>query len=187
MHMYYPRTNRKTHERTQETTQLTIGSDDFLFRRLPGYPVASPWPIGKKVNQPRSIQIIKRYKKRVMFACAQISPLPHSAKFLRSTLSTTSFHLSPRTLQRHFPIFRQITTMSSATSFFDFEPLDSTYRGVTALFFPHHTQSSAPKNPIANQPSHTNRKGRTLSSFLSKWQGRASREHSLEMRLHTPV
>ncbi|KAJ6138346.1 hypothetical protein N7471_004832 [Penicillium samsonianum] len=62
-----------------------------------------------------------------MFSCSQISPVSHSAKSLRSTLrSTTSLYLSLRT-QRQFPIFaypRQITTMSSATSFFDFEPVD---------------------------------------------------------------
>ncbi|KZN91920.1 Peroxiredoxin [Penicillium chrysogenum] len=57
----------------------------------------------------------------------QIFPVSHSAKSLRSTLRLHTSLYSPRTLQRHFPIFaspRQITTMSSATSFFDFEPVD---------------------------------------------------------------
>ncbi|CAG7963936.1 unnamed protein product [Penicillium nalgiovense] len=57
----------------------------------------------------------------------QIFPVSHSAKSLRSTLRLkTSFYSSSRTLS-HFPIFaysRQIATMSSATSFFDFEPVD---------------------------------------------------------------
>ncbi|KAJ5185272.1 Glutathione peroxidase [Penicillium cf. griseofulvum] len=56
-----------------------------------------------------------------------LQSLPHSAKSLRPTLRlTTSFYLPPRTLQQ-LPLFayqRQITTMSSATSFFDFEPVD---------------------------------------------------------------
>ncbi|KAJ5834926.1 Glutathione peroxidase [Penicillium robsamsonii] len=63
-----------------------------------------------------------------MFLCWQNFAIPHSAKSVRSTIQlTTSFYLSPRTLQRQFPLFanpRQISTMSSATSFFDFEPVD---------------------------------------------------------------
>ncbi|KAJ5550949.1 Glutathione peroxidase, partial [Penicillium sp. DV-2018c] len=47
--------------------------------------------------------------------------LSHSANYLRS--STTSYHLSHH---KHFTFTRprQITTMASATSFFDFEPVD---------------------------------------------------------------
>ena len=106
-----------------------------------GYPVASPWPIGKKVSQPRSTQIIRGYKKRVMFSGSQIFSASHSAKSFRSTFRSTTSYLSPRTLQRHLPIViysRQITIMSSATSFFDFEPVDSMYtpRGVPTYLLP---------------------------------------------------
>ncbi|OQE47271.1 hypothetical protein PENCOP_c001G01401 [Penicillium coprophilum] len=63
-----------------------------------------------------------------MFSCLQNSAVSHSAKSFRSTFQlTTSLYSPPRTLQRQFPLFahpRQITTMSSATSFFDFEPVD---------------------------------------------------------------
>ncbi|KAJ5468215.1 Glutathione peroxidase [Penicillium sp. IBT 31633x] len=62
-----------------------------------------------------------------MFSTAKLfgSSISHSAKSFRS--STTSYYrcASPRTSPPcHFAYPRQITTMSSATSFFDFEPVD---------------------------------------------------------------
>ncbi|KAJ5130405.1 uncharacterized protein N7515_006444 [Penicillium bovifimosum] len=61
-----------------------------------------------------------------MFSYPHVSrlSLSHSAKYLRS--STTSYIIPnvPHTTNKHLAFPRQATTMASATSFFDFEPVD---------------------------------------------------------------
>jgi hypothetical protein len=92
---------------------------------------------------------------------------------------------------------RYLNTMASATSFYDFKPLDSKASrpqpqpipklplsyGVTVQPAP---QSNSTINAMANHSS-TNRKRRRRPSRHLQRKGRPDRQHGLEMRLHAPV
>jgi peroxiredoxin len=88
---------------------------------------------------------------------------------------------------------RDLSTMASATSFYDFKPLDSTcglnsnrltpllWNGVT----PHHPSLQSVYKALANHHRHRERRRRPPRYLQGK--GRLDRQHGVEMRLHAPV
>lgn len=128
--------------------------------------------------------------------------LAHSlvpVRFIRTTTPTGPYHLATSLRSSHrniFPLQRihsppslssrssrlLLSTMSSATTFYDFEPVDSTL--FTLLYFLQpHPLASYP----TNHPSPLNRKGLPLPPHRPQRQSRPRRQHRFQVRLHASV
>jgi hypothetical protein len=141
---------------------------------------------------PRQVHIPAAAAVRRHIRCATTTLTPAASYYIRPT------HTSPITYHTQTVLRRRTyTTMSSATSFYDFKPADSTLRVRT------HTTclTHYPRPPSA--PTHTllpphslapaviltrhQREGRPLPALEPPKQSRPRRQHRQQMRLHAAI
>lgn len=87
--------------------------------------------------------------------------------------SQTSYLVETTRAFSSSPLRSNTNTMTSATTFYNFEPIDSAY-------LPSHPGNY--KNMLTK-----NRNGQTLPPHQPQRQGHSGREHRLQMRLHPPI
>lgn len=147
--------------------------------------ISAPRYLAPAARRPGATYISSLSACRRHIAARHCIQSPHTTATTTATTSATtctSHRLSPRTSAR---LYSTTEAMASATSFYDFQPVDST--------FPAHATSTPNTENISKKTDtylvflSTHRKRRTLSSLHPQRQGRPDRQHRLQMRFHPSI